>query len=569
MSSQIFTMNNSELSGLERDDAKMMAVVELLDQMQARGRALREQGSASSQVPVNNADEKEVLEDRKDMGKNLDLSNGVGLFGSSGYPRDCFESVPEDFICGICREIVRNPPNLPCPHLFCQNCLQKMMNSSEKRTECPICRAEFSAGNLSPSSYSIKMISSLPIKCPNHGKGCKWTGTIGLQESILNNHLRNSCLWGGYENCKACGMQFRKDEEKEHLQICPEAERKCEFCDFRGLSKHVFVHKAIGEYSNRPCASMQHCQMNECKTLIPMAGLEHHLKFQCDKVLGICYGCEKQHFMPKHQLLSHIQEHKNDIGWTERWVEETQRPAQIGDLRYLGYETATYNFETGRTVSLICRIVEIVQGPSHSGPISCITECIPGGIRITNSDIYTGPPLAVFLRNYSYKIVSDIALDCLTHHECSHKVIGERKYINQPFYQCRTCCKNPNTGVCAVCAIDCHFGHDLQLSQVSEKSFCDCGDGNMPLVGIKHCKAASRAQIKNIQSDQKSLELSDVSISINIRGNLKIEINISFPNEKRKNPVIHRDEFDIELDEEEEDVVDGFLRNDGWLSRVE
>lgn len=461
----------------------------------------------------------------------------------SGYPRDCFpSSVSEDFICGICHEVARNPFNLSCSHLFCENCLTRMIKSGQK-SACPICRIVFNS-NLQYSSYSIKIISSLPIRCPHHEKGCSWTGTIGFQESVLMNHLKNVCEWGGFEKCKKCDAQIRKDEIQNHDLVCRESEGKCEFCDFRGPNKAVFVHKAIGKYSQEPCASTQHCNMHQCDVLIPKNDLQKHLKTQCNKLLRICYGCEKQHYMPKWMLKDHIKEKQNDPEWMKRWINGTTGSVKDGDLRYLGIESATYDFESGRTVSLICEVVKVAR----TGDVgSVMTRCIPGGIQMVNYDIYTGPPPHTMNRR-SNKIISDLALDCLNHHECSYKLTGNR-YIEQPFYNCKTCSGGPNTGVCAVCAVDCHFGHDLQPSQSSERNFCDCSTGDIKLVGIKQCRAASHVRV-NPKIDRKSSDCSELYVYMIIRGNLTVNVNISFRAKKKNKKKRHiEEEFDeVELD---------------------
>lgn len=481
-------------------------------------------------VPRN---ERHDFQDEKIKVSENDESSQIGIFQSSGYPRDCFASVPEDFVCGICREIVRNPLNLPCPHLFCENCFRRVKKSGN-RAACPICRIAILVPELQHSSYSIKIISSLPIRCPYSGKGCNWTGTIGLKESILTNHLRNGCLWGGYEKCDKCGIQIRTEEKQDHILVCREVEAKCNCCDFHGMNKAVSVHKSIGDYNGNPCASMQHCSMAGCSTLIPINKLAHHLKFQCDKFMGICYGCEKQHSMPSYQLPSHIEEHKDDSGWLKNWVNETTRPAKVGDLRYLGYESLTYNFQAQKIMSVICRIVSI----SQENEKSYVTECIPGGVNMPNNNFYTSAPVNVSFHRNSQRPICDIALDCLNHHECSAGITG-RRYLEQPFYECKTCTDAPNTGVCAVCAIDCHFGHELELSRNSDRNFCDCGTGNMKLVGIKHCNAAIRKQLK-LEPGKILEKESEVKVDMNVRGNSQVELNISILVNKKNKMVIKR-----------------------------
>lgn len=497
---------------------------------------------ASSLVGGQEVDEKDVedllemLEWKSGESKNnespeIETQEQSGLFDSSGYPRDCFSTISEDLICGVCREVARNPLNLPCPHLFCENCLKRTWNSNHE-SKCPICRCLVPTDKLGLSSYSIKIISALPIKCPYHEKGCNWTGTIGLKESILMNHFQNACTWGGYEKCKACGLKVWKNDAPDHVRTCREAEAKCEFCDFRGPNKFVRVHKAIGEYNQRPCASTQRCIMLGCEVLIPINELEKHLRTQCEKFMGICYGCKEQHYMPKWRLQSHIDECKNDAGWFEHWVKETTRPAQVGDLRYLGYENTTYDFGNhNRVVSVICKIVEVTKQADGESSFF-VTECIPGNIRVPNNDVYTGSPPSMLSRK-THREMSSIALDCLNHYECSFGLMRE-SYLEQPFYRCRTCSGAPNTGVCTVCAVECHFGHELELLHTSGGNFCDCATGSIKLVGIKHCQAASSIPIKTVQVESKDEKFDpEMNVLITVRGDLTIDTKIRIQPKKR------------------------------------
>ena len=42
-------------------------------------------------------------------------------------------------------------------------------------------------------------------------------------------------------------------------------------------------------------------------------------------------------------------------------------------------------------------------------------------------------------------------------------------------YNCYTCKMMDTRGVCSVCAVNCHRGHDLSYSKRGS-FFCDCGD---------------------------------------------------------------------------------------------
>ncbi|KAJ1364715.1 hypothetical protein KIN20_024864 [Parelaphostrongylus tenuis] len=52
----------------------------------------------------------------------------------------------------------------------------------------------------------------------------------------------------------------------------------------------------------------------------------------------------------------------------------------------------------------------------------------------------------------------------------------EKEFVHQHWYNCHTCKMTDNKGVCSVCAVNCHRGHDLSYSKQGS-FFCDCGAG--------------------------------------------------------------------------------------------
>ena len=47
--------------------------------------------------------------------------------------------IEEEFICGVCHELLVLPTTLNCGHSFCRHCLALWFDSS-KKAECPSCR---------------------------------------------------------------------------------------------------------------------------------------------------------------------------------------------------------------------------------------------------------------------------------------------------------------------------------------------------------------------------------------------------------------------------------------------
>lgn len=51
------------------------------------------------------------------------------------------DEVPDDLMCGICRDIYLDPQELiPCEHVFCETCLRRL--NQARIYNCPICRRQ-------------------------------------------------------------------------------------------------------------------------------------------------------------------------------------------------------------------------------------------------------------------------------------------------------------------------------------------------------------------------------------------------------------------------------------------
>jgi hypothetical protein len=91
------------------------------------------------------------------------------------------ESLPEDFICSICQELMRDPVQTECQHLFCLSCLETSVATSRS---CPLDRTQFSHGTVFPllrdrNPPMFRMYARICVRCPASavGSGCPWVGT--------------------------------------------------------------------------------------------------------------------------------------------------------------------------------------------------------------------------------------------------------------------------------------------------------------------------------------------------------------------------------------------------------
>jgi len=111
------------------------------------------------------------------------------------------------------------------------------------------------------------MICTKSIKCIYHEKGCLWTGTLGTNDRILNDHLEK-CEWGGFESCSMCSKKIQKIFMDDHMTKCPENETECKYCHEKMKNKFLFLHIALGETNGRWCDNMCKCPYPDCDACI-------------------------------------------------------------------------------------------------------------------------------------------------------------------------------------------------------------------------------------------------------------------------------------------------------------
>lgn len=70
------------------------------------------------------------------------------------------EKLEEMLTCSVCRDIFKDPRQLPCGHSMCMDCLQNLReHSSDVPFRCPNCREQFGPHMRVMKSYSLKSIA--------------------------------------------------------------------------------------------------------------------------------------------------------------------------------------------------------------------------------------------------------------------------------------------------------------------------------------------------------------------------------------------------------------------------
>ena len=172
--------------------------------------------------------------------------------------------------CPVCFEIVLEPVQTSCGHLFCRKCVQSVAT-------CPVCREQFTS---MPDHFNNRRVRSLRVKCPCTVNGCKWVGDLG----DVNDHKAVQCEFHSHK-CQFCDFNtILKEKLKDHLMMC---------------DKHTY-----------PCP-------NGCGAVPSRKSLDKHLD-KCPEQLIHCkfsiLGCDVE--LPRKEMSRHIatsEEHSTDF----------------------------------------------------------------------------------------------------------------------------------------------------------------------------------------------------------------------------------------------------------------
>ena len=79
------------------------------------------------------------------------------------------EATLSELQCPICQQILQDPLQTSCEHLFCKHCLLEALQRRPR--DCPLCRQRHTHMK---DAFNQRKIGNLQVKCPKHAKGCLW-----------------------------------------------------------------------------------------------------------------------------------------------------------------------------------------------------------------------------------------------------------------------------------------------------------------------------------------------------------------------------------------------------------
>ena len=175
----------------------------------------------------------------------------------------------QDLECPICLELVSDPVQTSCGHLFCGECI--------KGTEtCPIDRKSFST---TPDHFNARRLGDFKVKCPNSEKGCSWLGELRAAEE----HTSVICRYQTVKCAKGCEKEMQRRQATLHETTeCLHRDFKCPHCPHKGTYGSVTTsHFMVCESFRLPCVA-------GCKRSLTRRGMKDHLANTCSEELVAC-----------------------------------------------------------------------------------------------------------------------------------------------------------------------------------------------------------------------------------------------------------------------------------------
>ena len=205
------------------------------------------------------------------------------------------KSFIERLLCPICQEILHEPVQTSCGHLFCERCLKRVQLKN-----CPSCRAEFEE-EPRRDRFNEREIRNLIVKCQNSSRGCEWEGELGNVES----HQNSVCGYQLVQCGNKCGAEMeRRKVEKHKKDHCELRRYKCPHC------WHWNTYKKVTSEHFKECVGFPLDRPNNCgEKGIRRKDTSSHLCACPEEVVPCRYqslGCKVK--LPRKQMKDHLKD---------------------------------------------------------------------------------------------------------------------------------------------------------------------------------------------------------------------------------------------------------------------
>eukprot|EP01083_Nonionella_stella_P124299 375269_1 len=213
-------------------------------------------------------------------------------------------------------------------HIFCKECITKLVSPGTDLVRCPICRASSKASSIRAVKFIERQIKALLVKCPNHQitlekseylnqcrptkekvnipihkkrklnnqELCDWTGPL----SDITSHQQHCPLQ--LISCDHCEQDMLQREVEQHNEICTHNHKKRklnnqELCDWTGPLSDITSHQ---QHCPLQLISCDHCEQDMLQR-----ELEQHNQI-CTQFPIVCADCAEDGIL-RSSMESHVQ----------------------------------------------------------------------------------------------------------------------------------------------------------------------------------------------------------------------------------------------------------------------
>jgi len=149
-----------------------------------------------------------------------------------------------EYLCPICHDLIQDPVETECSHLFCETCLATHVDKGGDK--CPLCNVEINADEFSYPSFIKRKLQSIQVSCTY--PECTFKGSWKEIQIHYPPHF--------YTPCPFCQEKVQNIER--HVEQCPAISRECSKCNQTLLASEQKQHKAecLEEYVSCPFAPL-------------------------------------------------------------------------------------------------------------------------------------------------------------------------------------------------------------------------------------------------------------------------------------------------------------------------
>ena len=239
------------------------------------------------------------------------------------------EPVPEDLLCSICHELLDEPQQTSCGHLFCKKCLDQSKSAgnkdrvpttiqpraysivptvaSQKETfKCPTCRTTCYNDGFD-DKHTDRRVKNLQITCSN--TPCSWKGSLCHLDGHKAGRGCEGCQYEPVSCTLGCGEKVvRKDLEDHKRAECSHRPAVCKYCKWLGTCQTLNHHYSTCQRYPLTCP-------NKCGSVtvyVSLQKVEEHLSKCPEQKVKCPYSDLGCNIMPKQKLLdSHTDSYKD------------------------------------------------------------------------------------------------------------------------------------------------------------------------------------------------------------------------------------------------------------------